>query len=101
MEFMVIAFDGTDEDASGRRLAARERHLELFDEFTRRGYFKYGCAILNDSGTMIGSVVACEFESREELDRVWLSHEPYVTGDVWRIIDVRPIRTRIPVAPGA
>jgi hypothetical protein len=44
MEFPLIGRDGTDGGALARRLAVRERHLALFDELSRRGYFKYGCA---------------------------------------------------------
>lgn len=96
MEFLLIAHDGTDEGALARRLAAREQHLALFDHFSRLGRFTYGCAILHDQGMMIGSVVVAEFASREELDRVWLSQEPYVLGDVWRTIDIMPVRSRRP-----
>lgn|GEM_PF-5809445 len=28
MQFMIIAYDGTDEGAPGRRMAAREEHLD-------------------------------------------------------------------------
>lgn len=97
MEFLLIAHDGTDEGALNRRLAVRERHLALFDDFSRRGHFKYGCAILDDNQNMVGSVVVCDFSSRRDLEELWLSREPYV-GDVWRKIEIRQIRTRIPPA---
>jgi uncharacterized protein len=95
MEFLLIAHDGKDEEALNRRLAVREQHLALFDRFYELGVFKYGCAILDDDQRMVGSVVACEFSSREELQKAWLAHEPYVLGDVWRQIEIIPIRTRI------
>lgn len=98
MEFLLIGRDGTDEGAMARRLAVRERHLALFDEFSRRGYFKYGCAILDDNQKMVGSVIVCEFDSRQALEDVWLSQEPYVLGDVWRTVEVTQVRTRIPQA---
>lgn len=91
---MLIAHDGNDDEALNRRLAARERHLALFDQFNQMGIFKYGCAILNDNGQMIGSVVVSEFSSREELENTWLSREPYVLGGVWKNIEIIPIRTR-------
>jgi uncharacterized protein len=99
MEFLLIAHDGTDEGALDRRLAARERHLALFDEFSRRGHFKYGCAILDDSQKMVASIVVCEFSSRGELEDLWLSQEPYILGEVWKTIEIRQIRTRGLPAP--
>ena len=95
MEFILIAHDGNDEEALNRRLAVREKHLALFDHFIRLGIFKYGCAILNENGKMIGSVVVSEFSSREELKDTWLSKEPYVLGGVWKTIEIMPIRTRV------
>jgi hypothetical protein len=95
MEFLLIAHDGTDDGALDRRLAVRDRHLALFDEFRKSGVFRYGCAILDESQQMIGSVVACEFLSRKELEDVWLSKEPYVLGDVWRTIEILQVRTRV------
>ncbi|MBI5648329.1 MAG: hypothetical protein HY962_15465 [Ignavibacteriae bacterium] len=96
MEFMIIGRDGTDAGALDRRLAVREQHLECFDRFTNAGVFKYGCAILDDKQQMVGSVIVCEFASRDEMEEVWLSHEPYVVGDVWRSIEILPVRSRIP-----
>ena len=40
---------------------------------------------------MTGSVLVLDFPERAELD-AWLKIEPYVTGDVWRSIEVRPFR---------
>ena len=96
MEFMIIGRDGTDAGAFGRRLAVREQHLDCFDTFRKLGFFKYGCAILDDNQQMVGSVIVCEFESRDELEKLWLSNEPYVVGDVWRNIEITQIRSRIP-----
>lgn len=91
MQFIVIAHDGTDEEALQRRLAVREAHIALGDNMVASGHQLYGVALLNDAGRMIGSVIVCEFSSREELD-AWLVREPYVTGDVWKHIEVIPCR---------
>ncbi len=96
MEFMIIGRDGTDAGAADRRLAVRAQHLDCFDEFSRSGFFKYGCAILDDKQQMVGSLIICEFASRDELEQQWLSNEPYVVGDVWRNIEITQIRSRIP-----
>ncbi|GHO82314.1 YciI family protein [Dictyobacter formicarum] len=91
MQFIVVAHDGTDEQALQRRLAVREAHIALGDSMVASGHQLYGVALLNETDRMIGSVIVCEFASREELD-AWLAREPYVTGDVWQHIEVTPCR---------
>lgn len=91
MQFMLLGYDGTDEGAMARRLAVREKHLRLGAELFAKGQMLYGAAILDDNGKMIGSMLVLDFPSREELD-AWLRVEPYVTADVWRMTEVRPIR---------
>lgn len=87
MNFLVIARDGTDSEASQRRLAAREAHLELGNQMKATGELLYAAAILNDEGAMVGSNMVVEFSSREALDS-WLEKEPYVVGNVWQDIEV-------------
>lgn len=91
MQFLVLAFDGTDPEALSRRLAQREKHIALIDALKAEGHFLHGGAILNDSGDMIGSVLVCAFPDREALDE-WLAQEPYVIGKVWERIEVMPYR---------
>jgi uncharacterized protein len=87
MEFLVIAYDGKDDRATERRLAARPAHLDLVKKFAADGKFLYGTAILDDGDMMIGTSLVCDFPSRAELD-AWLEVEPYVTGKVWQRIEV-------------
>ncbi len=94
MQFIVLGYDGSDEGASARRMAAREEHLKQFKERIEQGIFLYGSAILDDDGKMIGSMIVCDFPSREALEENWLKHEPYVLGDAWRQIEVR--RAQVP-----
>lgn len=94
MQFLVTAYDGTDPEAPTRRRAVREAHLAGARELTEKGHFLIGGALLNDSGEMIGSALVCEFPSRAELD-AWLESDPYVTGDVWRTIEVVPFRAAV------
>lgn len=91
MQFIVIAYDGTDEKAMDRRLAVREEHLKSVERRFNAGEHLYGSAILDDNGKMIGSMMVVEYPSRKELDE-WLENEPYVIGDVWRKIEIRPGR---------
>lgn len=91
MHFLVMAYDGTDEEAPARRLAARERHLASIEMLKTEGKALYGAALIDEMGAMIGSLVIYEFDSREEFD-AYLKAEPYVTGKVWEKIEVRPCR---------
>ncbi|TCN26195.1 YciI family protein [Mesobacillus foraminis] len=40
---------------------------------------------------MIGSMMVVDYPSREELDK-WLKEEPYVVGNVWQNIEIKPCR---------
>ncbi len=91
MQFLVLAYDGTDADAINRRLAAREAHIGGAAALKKEGRLIAGGAILDAADKMIGSTLYVEFDSRAELD-AWLQNDPYVKGDVWRDITVQPIR---------
>ena len=88
MQFIVIAYDGIDDKAIERRKAVREDHLKNAKEMFDSGKWLYAAAILDDAGKMIGSMVMCDFVSREELKKQWLNREPYVLGKVWEKIDI-------------
>jgi len=89
MQFVLVAYDGTDEGAAERRLAVRAEHLRLGKELHETGKWLYAAGILDDAGKMIGSMIVCDFLSREEMERRWLSREPYIIGKVWQKIDIR------------
>jgi hypothetical protein len=89
MQFIVIGRDGTDENALERRMAARETHLETAKKMHESGNWLYAAAILNNEGKMAGSMIVCDFESREALDREWLDNEAYVKGNVWETVEVQ------------
>jgi len=91
MQFLITAFDGTDSEALSRRLAVRAAHIELGNKYRVKGNHLYAAAILNETAQMIGSVMIVEFNSRAELDS-WLAEEPYVTGNVWQKIDIKPCK---------
>jgi len=83
MQFVITAYDG--EGMLDRRMAVRPRHLE--------GMARLGahvvCAggLLDESGTMKGSVLVMEFQDRRELDE-YIANEPYVVEHVWEKIEV-------------
>jgi uncharacterized protein YciI len=94
MQYVVTAWDGTDEGALDRRLATRPRHLERIEPFVESGNALVGGAILDDGGRMIGSVLVMDFETRVALDD-WLRNDPYTTEGVWERVDVRPYRVAV------
>lgn len=91
MQFMVTAYDFTDDDAINRRMKERETHLAGVKEMIRKGQFISGGAMLDNKGKMIGSTLHLEFGSREELDKT-LQADPYVAGRVWEKIEIREIK---------
>jgi len=95
MQFIVIGKDGNDPEATQRRLAVREAHLKLGDEMEAAGSRWYGAAILDDQGKMIGSMAVVDFPSEVELNQ-WLKQEPYITGDVWRTIEIHKCNVKNP-----
>lgn len=95
MQFLVLGFDGSDGDAPARRQAVRPSHIARGDELLAAGDLWYGAALTGDDGSMIGSMYMVDFADREALDH-WLVTEPYVTGDVWRKIEIHPCVSRNP-----
>lgn len=91
MQFVITAMDFTDAGALDRRMAQREAHLAGVRQLIASGNFLSGGAILDASGRMIGSTLHVEFPDRASLDAV-LQRDPYVTGNVWQVIDVREAR---------
>jgi uncharacterized protein YciI len=91
MQFLLIAYDGTDEGALERRMKVREDHLNKVAGLKKVGEFLFGGAILDDGGKMIGSMIVYEFSDRQSLDAM-LKEEPYITGDVWRKVNIQPFR---------
>lgn len=91
MQFILLAFDGTDPGAQERRLSVRQEHLDKISLLKRKGEFLFGGAILDNDGKMIGSMILYEFPGRSALDER-LKNEPYITGGVWKKIEIHPFR---------
>jgi len=94
MQYLILAHDRNHAHASARRLAARPAHLTLAQAMKAAGTMLCGGALPDDEGHMIGSACIVEFASRAEVD-AWLAQDPYVTGDVWRTIEVIPFRQAV------
>ena len=94
MHYVVLGYDGDDEQAAQRRAAAREEHLAGAAELHQDGTLLFAAGILDKSGALVGSMMVFDFESSEELDH-YLEAEPYVTGQVWERVEF----CRVQVAP--
>jgi uncharacterized protein YciI len=102
-QYLIMAWDGTDADARQRRQAVRQAHLANVAPMVASGQMMIGGAILDDAGEMVGSACIVSFATRANLDQ-WLATDPYVTGDVWRRVEVHPMRVAVqavPATPGA
>ena len=97
MRFVVMAWDGDDPDAKGRRAAVRPVHLENIQPFVDDGHVLVGGAMLDDQGDMIGSTLVVEFDSRADLD-AWITADPYVTEGSGT--GRRPTRSGLPWGAG-
>lgn len=93
MQFIVMGYDGTDEGALARRMAAREDHLKVCADSVANGTQLIGAAMMDLNGKMNGSCMIMNFDTRAELD-AWLKSEPYIAGKVWERVDV--IECKVP-----
>ena len=92
VHFIVTAYDGKDSEAAARRSNAREQHLAGVKRLMKERRHLYGAALLDDENRMIGSVMIVDYPSKEALMNEWLNSEPYVIGNVWKEIDIKPCR---------
>jgi len=93
MQFIVTGYDGNDQHALERRMSMRDLHLAGAKQMQASGQLLYAAALVDDNEQMIGSVMIMDFEDRGALD-AWLTVEPYITGQVWRSVDVA--RCKVP-----
>ena len=94
MQFIVTGYDGKDDDALDRRMIARDAHLKVAKEMADNGKWLYAAAIINEKEQMAGSVIICEFDSKESLKKEWLDNEPYILGKVWEKVEI--MRAQVP-----
>lgn len=90
-QYLIIAYDGTDEKALERRMNVRPFHLEGAKKLKENGNFIIGGAMLNDEGKMIGSTMILQFKNSSELQN-WIDNEPYLLQKVWEKFEVKPFR---------
>ena len=90
-QYLITAFDSTNESALDHRMNIRPYHLEGVKKMKEKGNFIIGGAILDDSGKMIGSSMILQFENPQELQN-WMDSEPYIQKKVWEKFEVKPFR---------
>ena len=90
-QYLIIAKDGADEEALDRRKEVRPLHLAGAKKLKEKGNFVIGGAMLDDENNMRGSIMIVQFETKEDFQQ-WYDNEPYITGGVWKAIEVKPFR---------
>ena len=90
-QYLIIAQDGKDDGALDRRKEVRPPHLAGAKKLKENNNFVIGGAMLDDNDNMRGSVMIVQFESQEDFQK-WYDNEPYITGGVWREIEVKLFR---------
>jgi hypothetical protein len=91
MQFLLLAYDGTDTGALQRRMKVREEHFRKITLLKKAGEFICGGAMLDEDGKMIGSMIVYEFPDILSLKES-LKNEPYLTGGVWEKTEIKPFR---------
>ena len=76
--------------AQCQKVGRGEPALQYLSRYLYRGVIG-NQHILDDDGRMIGSTLHVDFPDRASLER-FLEQDPYVTGKVWKHIDIKPVK---------
>lgn len=87
-QYLIIAQDGSDENALERRMQTRPFHLAGAKALKANNRFIVGGATLDAEGKMNGSVMIVEFDNDAQMQE-WYDNEPYITQGVWKNIEVK------------
>lgn len=87
MQFIINAYDGTDDKAIERRMAARPEHLENIKKVQEIANVLCAGGLLNEEGKIIGSFLVMDFATQELFDK-YLESEPYIKHGVWEKVQV-------------
>jgi uncharacterized protein YciI len=91
MGYAVLAFDGDDEGALGRRMAARERHLAVINAWAADGRLALGVPLFTAAGRPVGSLMVLEVPDQAGLD-AYLAAEPFNQEGVWQRVETHGFR---------
>jgi len=90
-QYLVTAYDYTDDGALKRRMDVRPHHLDGAKALKANGNYVVGGAMLNEEGKMMGSIMILQFEDEEQLE-AWKQSEIYITQKIWESVDIKPFR---------
>lgn len=91
MGYAIIAWDGTDAEAPGRRMAARDRHMAVITEWAADGRLALGVPLFTADWRPAGSLMVLQVPDRAGLD-AYLAAEPFNAAGVWRRVEGHPFR---------
>ena len=91
MGYAVLAYDGEDDGALARRMAVRDRHLEVITAWAADGRLALGVPLFTDEGRIAGSLMLLEVPDQAGLD-AYLAAEPFAREKVWQRVTVHPFR---------
>ncbi len=96
---VILAFDGEDPAAGGRRAAARPAHLAVISRWAAAGRLALGVPLFRADGAIAGSLLVLARE--DELGvKEYLADEPFAREGVWARYDAIPFRlAELPYAP--
>jgi len=98
MTYAIVAFDGTDAAAPGRRAAARDEHIAFITGEARAGRLRLGLPLQDEAGRSLGSLMLIEGEAAAR--DAYLAGEPFANRGVWDRIQCLPFRIApLPYAP--
>ena len=86
MQYLIKAYDG--DNTLEKRMAVRPKHLENIAKMMEHVICAGG--LLDEEGSMIGSVLIMKFDDRVQLDN-YLHTEPYLTEKVWEKVEIEPM----------
>lgn len=88
MGYAIIATDGPD---PARRMAVRDRHLEVITRWARDGRLALGVPLFTPDFEPAGSLMILDVPDKAGLD-AYLAEEPFAVEGVWSKWDVLPFR---------
>ncbi|WP_236033655.1 YciI family protein [Belnapia mucosa] len=91
MGYAILAFDGEDEGALQRRMAVRDRHIEVLNAWAADGRLALGVPLFSAAGRILGSLMVLEVPDQAGLD-AYLAAEPFNQGEVWQRVETFPFR---------
>lgn len=95
MAWLVLAFDGTDDDAPARRMTARDAHVAFITQEAEAGRLLLGLPLHDEAGRSRGSLMVLA-----DNPAAYLAAEPFARQGVWQRIETHPFRIApLPYAP--